>query len=93
MSKREEALAFVLAEVAAGTEIPDATALAWGRFSVPSDQIREDYDAACLKAFCRMENGEGSFAHYLAKAWVVADSGNRAIIEKGWPHLIKRYGA
>jgi hypothetical protein len=93
MTKREQALEFVLAEVAAGTEFPDATALAWSRFSVPSDQIRADYDAYCLRAFDEMENSGGGFASALANAWHRADSGNRAIIEKGWPHLIKRYGA
>lgn len=93
MIKREQALQFVLAEVQSGTEFPDATALARTLFSVPSDQIREDYDSTCRKAFSAMEEGQGSFAHYLSKAWIVADSRNRAIIEKGWPHLIKRYGA
>lgn len=92
-SVREKALAFVLAEIEAGTEFPDAEIKAFTRFAVPTAQLREDYDEHYRRAFNEMEVSGGSFAHHLAKAWFVADSGNRATIEKGWPHLIKRYGA
>lgn len=104
MTKREQALAFVVGEVAAGTEFPDAEAMAFSRFGVPTAQIREDYDHYCSKrkeayddlchrAFNRMLNEGGGFAHYLAKAYFVADSGNKKRIQDGWPHLIERYGA
>ena len=41
------------------------------------------------KVFSELESGDhGRFAQCLAKAWTVADSTNRDIIEKNWPHLI-----
>lgn len=92
-SVREAAFAFVLRAIDEGMEFPDAEIKAFEKFAVPTAQIRADYDTYCLRAFDEMENSGGGFASALANAWHRADSGNRIIIEKGWPHLIKRYGA
>lgn len=42
--------------------------------------------------FHRMANGAGGrFAQHLARAWFVADSSNRRLIELSWDHLIRKF--
>ena len=43
---------------------------------------------ACVQELVTKRHG--SFAHRLAMLWMVADSGNRAQIERSWPHVFEK---
>jgi hypothetical protein len=50
-----------------------------------------DYDTR-HKIFQTMEKFGGSFCQKLSQAWFVADTANKKLLEKAFPHLLEQYG-